>query len=241
MKITGFLILLCSALQSATGQEAVFFTAEDGLNVRGDLYLKNNQMPFIILCHQDGANRSEYFEVAPRLLNLNYNCLAIDLRTGGKSGFTQNETAIRASSENRDVKPLDATADIMAAIRYAKKLNNKPVVLLGSFSSASLCFITAAGNPDVMAIIALSPGEYFQPWKTLAREVEKNTQMVFVSATQTDYAYLQQLMSALPSHRLTLFKPEKSKGFRGTAALTSAGESNSEYWFALMMFFKKLG
>lgn len=241
MKIIALLFLFSSAFSAVTGQEAVYFFSDDSLRVRGDLYLQDNKLPFIILCHQDGSNRSEYYDVAPRLLNLNYNCLAIDLRAGGKSGFVQNETASLAITEKRSVRPLDACVDINAAIRYVQCISNQPVILLGSSFSASLCLIAAAGNPRVKAVIALSPGEYFQPFRNVSDEVRLIRQQVFVSATQTDYPYLQKMLSGIPAELVTLFKPEKGKGVRGSGALYNTSECSGEYWFALMMFFKKLG
>jgi pimeloyl-ACP methyl ester carboxylesterase len=241
MKIPILLFFLCAALNAVTGQEAVYFYADDGLKVRADLYMHNHQQPFIILCHQDGSNRSEYYEMAPRLLNLNYNCLAVDLRAGGKSGFVQNETASQALTDKRTVRPLDAAADINAAIRYVQGISKRPVILLGSSYSASLCLLAAAGNPLVKAVIAISPGEYFQPLMTMGEEVRKVNQQVFVCATQTEYPYLQKMLAGMPAEQLMLFKPEKSKGIRGTGAFCHSYENNGEYWFALMMFFKKLG
>lgn len=241
MRLPALFLLLPIAIMTVTGQEAVYFTADDGLRVRGDLYLHNNQQPYIILCHQDGSNRSEFYEIAPKLLNLNYNCLAIDLRAGGKSGFVQNETASRALLEKRPVRPLDAAADIRAAIHYVQLISKKPVILLGSSYSASLCLLAAAGNPLVKAVIALSPGEYFQPVMTMGEEVKNVSQQVFVISTQTEYPYIQKMLSGIPADRLTLFKPEKTRGVRGTGALNTATSGNDEYWFALMMFFKKLG
>jgi pimeloyl-ACP methyl ester carboxylesterase len=241
MRQSILLILLCYSPRAVTGQEAVYFYAGDGLKVRADLYMQNHQQPFIILCHQDGSNRSEYYEIAPRLLNLNYNCLAVDLRAGGNSGFVQNETASRALMDKKGTRPIDAAADISAAIRYVQGISKQPVILLGSYYSASLCLLTAADNPLVKAVIALSPGEYFQPQVSVEEAVQKITQQVFVSATQTEYPYLQKMLADLPVDRLTLFKPEKGTALQGTRAFGSSNASSGEYWFALMMFFKKLG
>jgi len=241
MRIPALLILFLSAVASLAGQEPVYFIADDSVKIRGDLYIQNTQQPFIILCHQDGSNRSEYYEIAPRLLNLNYNCLAVDLRSGGKSGFVQNETANQALLAKKPVKPLDAAADIKAAIRYIQSISKHPVILMGSSCSASLCLLTAAGNPSVKAVIALSPGEYFQPRMVVRDEVKRIDQPVFVSATQVEYPYLQAMLSGIPAEKLTLFKPEKSKGIRGTGAFYRSNADNGEYWFALMIFFKKLG
>lgn len=241
MKGSVLLLLFCCFPAWLIGQEPVYFFAEDGLKVRADLYLRDLRQPFIILCHQDGSNRSEYYDIAPRLLNLNYNCLAIDLRAGGKSGFIQNETATQAILENRPSKPIDASADIKAAIRYAERISNLPVILLGSSYSASLCLLAAADIPTIKAVIALSPGEYFQPQMNVGDHLRGIEQQVFVSATQTDYTYLQKMLSGIPADCLTLFKPEKNKGTRGTGALSGNSPASSEYWFALMMFFKKIG
>ena len=241
MKIPALLVTLNVLLATLSGQETVYFFAEDGLKIRADLYLQDNKRPFIILCHQDGSNRSEYYEIAPRLLNLNYNCLAIDLRSGGRLGYVQNETAGLALREKRQVRPLDAAADISAAIRYVQGISKQPVILMGSSFSASLCLLAAAGNPLVKAVIALSPGEYFQPVVKVGEQVNRITQQVFVSATQSEYPYLKKMLAGMPAEHLTLFKPEKGKGIRGSGALCKANSDNDEYWFALMMFFKKIG
>jgi hypothetical protein len=158
--------------------------------------------------------------VAPRLLNLDYNCLSVELR--------------------QDVS-LQAKKDIEAAILYLKRISNQPVILLGSARSASLCLLSANDNPQVKAIIALSPGEYFQPGTKVSEVVKKINQQVFASATKSEYPYLQQMFAGLQNEKVTLFKPETGSGVRGSAALYDSNPSSAEYWFALMMFFKKLG
>jgi hypothetical protein len=49
------------------------------------------------------------------------------------------------------------------------------------------------------------------------------------------------MLADMPVDRLTLFKPEKGTALQGTRAFGSSNASSGEYWFALMMFFKKLG
>ena len=224
----------------ATGQEAVYFNAVDGVTVRGDLYLRNNAQPFIILCHQVGSNRTEYSDIAPRLLNLNCNCLAIDLRAGSKVGFTENETARDALSKNHSTSLIDAREDIAAAIRFVQHINQKPVILFGSSYSASLCLLASLGNPRVKAVVAFSPGEYFLPLHEVKAEMGKVDKQVFIGSTQTEFSYMQQLTRDIPSNYLTLFKPAAYRGIQGSKALGSQAEGNEEYWFALMMFFKKV-
>jgi hypothetical protein len=159
MRQSILLILLCYSLRAVTGQEAVYFYAGDGLKVRADLYMQNHQQPFIILCHQDGSNRSEYYEIAPRLLNLNYNCLAVDLRAGGNSGFVQNETASRALMDKKGTRPIDA-ADISAAIRYVQGITNSPLYCWGAIIPFSPC-LSQLQTIHCKGCYCIKPWEYF--------------------------------------------------------------------------------
>jgi pimeloyl-ACP methyl ester carboxylesterase len=239
-RISAITFFICFTITHLLSQEAVYFYASDGLKVRADLYLHSNKLPFIILCHHDGSNRSAFYEIAPRLLNMNYNCLAVDLRAGGNVGFSKNETASMALSENRTISLFDARQDIAAAIQYVHQINQQPVILLGGSYSASLCLLTAMNNPNVKAVVAFSPGEYFLPMLSISKEVEKMDKQVFIGATQQEYDYLKRMFAGISPEHITLFKPEKSKGVYGIKALDSTNHERDEYWFALMLFFKKL-
>jgi hypothetical protein len=70
--------------------------------------------------------------------------------------------------------------------------------------------------------------------------MEKINQPVFICGTRTEFSYLQKMVEKRPAGELTLFQPEKGKGVHGAAALTGTDITRDEYWFALMMFFKKL-
>ena len=219
-KICALLLILLPAFHGVTGQEAVFFYTHDSTRVRADLYLADYRLPFIVLCHQQGSDRTEFIEIAPRLLNVNYNCLAIDLRPG--TGFSSAD-------------------DIKAAIAYTKKFSgSQRVILMVTSFSASLCFFIAAEITDIKAVIALDPGEYFQPGKSVGDIARQIKQPIFVSSTLKEFPYVANIFSGIPESRLTLFSPQKGPGIRGTAAFSNSNPNSSEYWFALMMFFKKL-
>ncbi len=206
------------------GQEGVYFYAADSTKIRGDLYLRDYTLPFMILCHGETADRSEFYSIAPRLLNLNYNCLAIDMGTNGSHNFSL----------------AGAQTSLRAAIAYVRRFNSLPVILFGSSWSASLCLLESADNPQIRAIVALSPGEYFQPGIIMSDAVEKISQPVFICGNRTEFSYLQKMVEKQPAGELTLFQPEKGKGVHGAAALTGNDITRDEYWFALLMFFKKL-
>jgi pimeloyl-ACP methyl ester carboxylesterase len=222
MKITGIALLLVlkSVLFTAYSQEAVYFFSADSNRIRADLYRKDNTNPYIILCPQEGSDRNEYREIAPRLLHLNYNCLAINLRHDGKR--------------------MDAIKDIQAAIRFLKPLSNKPVILWGCSVSASLCILAAINNPRVKGVIALNPGEYLLPGKSIKAEAALIHVPILVFATSEEFPYIQNMLAAIPPSDITLFKPEKGIAVRGTRAFTSGNPGNGEYWFSLTLFFMKI-
>ncbi len=225
---------------SSYSQEKVTFWAEDSLKVTANLYLAEVKNPFIILFHQAGSSRGEYKTIAPRLMNLGYNCLAVDLRSGSKMNYVQNETALRAKKQNRSARLIDAKKDIEAAITYVKKYNKKPVILFGSSYSASLALVVGGKSKDIKAVVAFSPGEYFQPDMEVKARIERFEKPLFVSTTAMEYSYAKKMLEKIPSSVKTLYKPSKGQGVHGARALWEDSEGNKECWFQLTYFFSTL-
>jgi hypothetical protein len=224
MRIYIFLFFIGCLFGRMKGQEVVYFYSADSSKIRGDLYLRDYNLPFMILCHDETADRDEFSGIAPRLLNLNYNCLAIYLGNGGSHNFS----------------PEGAREGLRAAIAYVGRFNRLPVILFGSSRSASLCLLESAGNPLIRAIVAFSPGEYFQPRIAMSDVMVKIRQPVFISGTRSEFRYLQKMVEKRPEDEVTLFQPEKGNGVHGAAALSGNDITRDEYWFALLMFFRKL-
>lgn len=221
-------------------QEKVSFYASDSLKISADLYLNDYQLPFIILLHQAESSRGEYISIAPKLLNLGYNCLAIDLRSGNKINYITNETAERARQLHKPAKFIDAEADIQAAIEYIKKYNKKAVILFGSSYSASLALMMAENSASVMAVVAFSPGEYFQPELEVKNKLYSLRKPVFAASTDLEYTYVVDLLSEVPDSSKTFFKPDKGRGVHGAKALWEESPGSKECWFQLAYFFGKL-
>jgi hypothetical protein len=236
---TSILLLLFSLVYSSA-QEKVTFFAEDSLKITADLYLKDYSLPFILLFHQGGASRGEYNEIAVRLQKLEYNCLAVDLRAGERMNYITNETAERAKIEKIPHSFLDARYDIIASIRFIRKFNLKPVVLFGSSYSASLCLMTAVRNPDVNAVIAFSPGEFFRPEVVVKEAIAGITQPIFVSATGLEYNFITEMLSGVSEENKYFYSPSKGKGEHGAKMLWNSSQSADECWLDLLLFFKKI-
>lgn len=227
-------------ITTPVSKEKITFEASDGLIITADLYMNQEDFPFLLLFHQEGSSRGEYNETAIKLAKLNYNCLAVDLRSGDNENYVSNETARRARRTGKSSGFLDASADVRAAIDYAYNLNNKKVILIGSSYSASLCMLIGKDNPNVKAVIAFSPGEFFVNDLRVEDELTSFNKPLFVTGTLTESAYISQMLQNLEEDSYTFFQPEDSPGVHGSKALWEDNESKDQYWLALLLFINSL-
>ena len=222
-----------------SAQRKVTFLASDKLEVTADVYLYDKGAPYIILLHQENSSRGEYREIAPKLLKLGFNCLAVDLRNGKESNFIKNETAAQVQKDNLPATILDYENDIRAAMDYVGKIAIKNrYILFGSSFSASLAMKLANQNPKATAVIAFSPGEYFSPVK--AKDWLKDfDKLTYVASSKVEYPYVVELVKDIPASLLTQFQPSDA-GVHGAPALWNSSASSNDIWLSLMMFIKKV-
>jgi len=221
-------------------QDVVTFPASDGLTVTANLYEVDEKYPYMLLFHQAGYSKGEYKATAIKLLKMGYNCLAVDLRSGGGVNFVQNETANLAKEKGMSTTYLDAEKDMLAAIDYAWEKSHKPMILFGSSYSASLALKIAKGNSKISSVIAFSPGEYFQPDMVIKDQINGFDKPVFAACSQREYTYLTDLLADIPNDQKTIFKPQEGAGEHGSKSLWQTCPTSKEYWLALLMYFKKL-
>ncbi len=221
-------------------KSTVSFTSGDGLEVTADEYIINKDNPYILLFHEQESSRGEYQTIARRLCKMDYNCLAVDTRNGGNRNFVSNETTKRCREARCSTGAEDIELDILAAIEYAVNKSEQLVVLFGSGSTGSLCLKIAKENNNVRAVVALSPGEYFLPQINIQDTIAGLKKPLFVTSSLSEFPYVAQLVTGVDEEYLTLFKPELGEGDRGTYMLLENNENNSEYWLALLLFFKDL-
>jgi pimeloyl-ACP methyl ester carboxylesterase len=225
---------------SAIRINKVHFNAADGLRITAEEYIIESGNPYILLFHEQGSSRGEFSTIARRLCKLNYNCLAVDLRNGGKYDYVSNETARQFRETDLEAGPGGIEQDIEAAITYAREKSTLPVVLFGSGANGSLCLKVALSDSSVSAVIALSPGEYFMPELKIQDAISHLQKPVFISSSKTEFPYVSELASGIETAYVTLFEPKQGAGDRGTRSLMPDYKYNNEYWIALMLFFKDL-
>jgi len=225
---------------NAISVKTVKFIAADGLEITADEYTLESGKPYVLLFHEQGSSRGEFSTIARRLCKLDYNCLAVDLRNGGKYDYVSNETVRQLREKRLEAEFKDIELDVLAAISYVREKSDQPVILFGSGANGSLSLSTALSDSSVRAVIALSPGEYFMPEIKIQEAISALQKPVFITSSKAEYPYVSELASGMEQDYVTLFEPKQGIGDRGTRSFSVDYEYNSEYWFALMLFFKDL-
>ncbi len=235
-----FTLLFGSFAQSSP--KTISFKSPDGLTVTADLYMTAaKDTPFIILFHQARFSRGEYREIAPKLNDLGFNCMAVDQRSGGEVNGVVNETHKRAEEAGMKTKYTDAYPDMEAALEYVKdKYSPDKLIVWGSSYSSALVFVLAAKHPhDIDGILSFSPGNYFKlEGRTIADYVKEVTCPVFITSAKSERESWQPIYDSLKSTDKNWFLPEV-KGYHGSKALWAVNQGNEEYWKAVKEFLKR--
>jgi len=225
------LILVLIALPAAAA-ETVTFEAADGTEVTADLYRPDGPSETaLLLFHMAGASRGEYAGIAPRLADMGYLALAVDQRSGGTYDGVANRTAAQFAA---DPGFAAAIPDLRAAARYAREtLGAARLGAVGSSYSASLVLVLAARDPDFAdAVVAFSPGEYFDDSNFVRRDARTLTIPAFLTGARGERGRWAPIHAVIPGPK-TGYRSEGA-GHHGVTALRTA--AGPEYWAALEVF-----
>jgi len=241
-KVTYIFILQFCIFVSARAQQFVTFKASDDLTISADFYeTETASKKWMIMCHQEEYSRGEYKEIAQRMIKLNYNCLAIDLRSGSEVNYVPNETAGEAKRLGKAQSLISCEIDILSAIEYVlSREKDAEIVLFGSSFSASLCLKIAKERPDIRAVIAFSPGEFFSPQISIKKAISGLSVPIYVGSTKSEFGYVKELFSNVKPQKLVIFRPEKADGLHGAKTLWWESTTRNEYWLSLLFFLNSL-
>ena len=238
-------ILIFRAVTSGLS-ETIKFKATDGLEVVGELYMSHDStVPFIILFHQAGWSRGEYMEIAPKLNKMGFNCLAVDLRSGGAVNGVKNLTNQNAKDAGKGTSYIDAIPDMLGAIDYVKEnYAQGTLIIWGSSYSSALALKLAGDYSDKMdAVMAFAPGEYFEnQGKTksyVTSSAKKITIPVFITSAKNEKNNWWGIYEAIPAGNKTYYLPQTT-GNHGSRALWEKFPDNSGYWGAATKFLDSL-
>jgi len=206
-----------SGTEFVVTSEPVLLTAADGVKVFGALEQADHPKALILLFHQAGSSKDEYGTIAPWLALNGFSSLAIDQRAGGGL-YGVNQTA---KAFGREVRYREARPDMQAALDWAQQ-QKLPIILWGSSYSSSLIFPLAADDPQgIVALLAFSPGEYFDGDPPIAAAAAKLSVPVFVFSTKEELGDADPIVAALPKNPANVrFVPDH--GVHGSSTLIAA-------------------
>ena len=227
----------------ASSSETVTFPSEDGLLITADIHApyNNGEAPVIVLFHQAGSSRGEYFDIAPWLNTLGYNCMAVDQRSGETIRGIENETALKAVKESRATGYIDALPDIRAALAYAHRHYGKgQVIVWGSSYSAALVLKVAGDSPgQVDGVLAFSPGEYFKRAGKTDTWIQTSVQHirvpVFITSSRNEADVWAAIFEAIESDKKVSFIPA-TDGRHGSRAMWKKYPDSDAYRDAVIDF-----
>ena len=167
-----------------------------------------------------------------------FSALAIDQRSGG-SLYGPNDTARRLG---KPASYEQAKPDLEAALDWATA-RRLPVVLWGSSYSASLVFEVAAEHPqEVSAVMAFSPGEYFDDTRAVARAAAKVRAPIYVTSSPDadEVSDAKAILAAAPALSKIQYVPQF--GVHGASTLIEAQDPKGavENWKHALAFLNAL-
>lgn len=221
--------------------ETITFPSKDSLTITATLYQISETAPWMLLCHQARWSRGEYQESALKFMELGFNCMAIDQRSGGEVNGVVNETFTRATEQGLPTDYLDAEQDMEAAIDYLYEKADGAIVLMGSSYSSTLACYQGIENDKVRAWISFSPGNYFADVKgDLMPLLSANTKPFWITSSKSEATELSAMLKTTSLDDMhVMFTPEL-EGDHGSRALWEEKEAHEEYWNSLTPFLETL-
>lgn len=224
----------------AKAHERVHFYAPDSLLLSANYYPATGVVKgAILLCHQAGWNKYEYDSTAVVLQQRGYHCLALDQRSGGTMGVWEdgggpiNQSYHRASAQGLKTDYLSAEQDMLAGIEYLSSKVAMPVILWGSSYSAALALHLGFEQEQVRAIIAFSPGDYFDDKKPSLKSVlAKANKPYFITSSKKEAEDIKPMLPKASKSSQIQFIPDLA-GEHGARALWSSKTAHPSYWKAI--------
>lgn len=159
---------------SPSAHEGVSFRTVDGVELHAAMYpVAGARPPGLILLHGQGSNKESWSLFALRAQQAGYQCLAVDVRGHGQSVQSPAGEAL----SHRTFRPKDWRAvllDIASAKDALLERGTDPenLALVGSGIGANLVLEYAVSDPDIQAVVLVSPGlnlEGVRPLEAVAR------------------------------------------------------------------------
>lgn len=164
-----FISMIFGNLQAFAKTKAFQYSAKDGFNMTGKVYLPKVQpgkkVPVVILLHSIGSSKNDWKDLPDLLTARGYACLSLDLRGHGQSIYNakmKQRSWMYFTDKDYAKYPQDLIFAVNALkTEYAKKIDTGKMIFVGSNIGANTAVIAAAkinkqGN-FVRSIVMISP------------------------------------------------------------------------------------
>lgn len=229
--------LLLSTVFFALEVKEVEFKSADGTVIHADLYVRPGAgRKMAILFHQMGSSGKEYESIAPKLVELGYDCVAPDMRGGGEL-FGRHRNIGDASLPVTERAEL-GFRDMQATLKWVKANEpGKKLIVWGSSYSAGLVFPLAVGDRSISALLSFSPTTPSFNQRMVYEGIEVP---IFITMPPNEEASRAEMMGLLKFPNVTHYK--QKVGVHGSSTLIESKNSAGaqENWGAVVTFLRSL-
>jgi len=146
------------------------FRAADGTRLVGHRF--GHGTTAVVLAHQANGNLCQWLPYARRLAGLGYTAIAFDFRGYGRSQYRSYPAGLRYSG------------DVSAAVKLARRLGARHVVLVGASFGATTVIVAAANTrPLVDGVVSLSGPATFSRLDAVAAAKHLEAPALYVAGT----------------------------------------------------------
>jgi len=188
--VTGLAFLILFAKEAGKEKEVekpkmgenISFNTNDGIKIAATFYKSQNPNGVgVILLHMRAKSRGDWADFAAKLNDAGFDALAIDFRGHGESGGV----SVNKFSES-DYQKL--TLDVAAAEDYLKNENIK-ITIAGGSIGANTALNYAVQNPNVKAVVLLSPGLNYKGVRTDGTSKQITVPIFLASSSDDPQSY----------------------------------------------------
>lgn len=188
---TALAFALCACTKasspSAARPEEVSVQTADGVRLAATVYRPGKERPpGLILMHALGADRHAWAPFAIRASRAGYLCVAFDMRGHGQSTARGGQTISYRTFAAKDWEAV--RNDVGAAKRLLLEHGAHPanLALMGASLGANLALHYALQDPDVQALVMVSPGLDYRGVKTKSEISAYGKRPVLLVASEGD-------------------------------------------------------
>jgi alpha-beta hydrolase superfamily lysophospholipase len=164
--------------------ENISFNTSDSVKIAATFYkAQNPNGAAVILLHMRARNRSDWVAFAAKLNGAGFDALAIDFRGHGESGGVNVNNFSDSDYQN-------LILDVKAADSYLKNKNaNTKIAIAGGSIGANTALNYAVQNPNIVAVVLLSPGLDYKGVRTDETSKQINTPVFLATSSDDPQSY----------------------------------------------------